>query len=156
MKKMIVGSIAVVSVIIGITIYFLNVQSIDTKYAINYSKVIGSYDITKLDRYLNESTTITYKGVTKTYKELRPNVATAFNDKIFKMEQGSSYGYGDKFINGILEIAVNVFVTFENQMNFDDETVYMKLSQEGIYKFGIKSLEGNGAFFGYLFFGILE
>jgi len=59
-------------------------MQIDVKYATKYSNVFASYDIKQVDAYLNESTIITYKGISKTYGELRENVVNAFKEKIFQ------------------------------------------------------------------------
>jgi len=113
-------------------------MQIDVKYATKYSNVFASYDIKQVDAYLNESTIITYKGISKTYGELRENVVNAFKEKNFSMTPGSSYGHGNnKFVNGVQEVGILVYVDYSKNEN-NDESVTMQLEKRGLNKFTVK------------------
>ena len=154
MKKMVLG-ISILMVMIIFTFYLYHLQSIDTKYAINYAKVFGSYDINQVDLYLSSSTAITYQGTTKTYEELRDNVINAFHDKNFSMAEDSSYGHAENsFIDKVQIVGIQSYVDCTN----DHEEVYIKmlLERKGINTFSIKALSSDDEFFGYLFYGFAE
>lgn len=152
-KKMsIIISIAFLIVIlcfIGVQRIYL--KSVDTKYATNYSKAIGGYNIDEVDKYLDKDTQIIYNGMTKPYSELRDNLKKAFDDKEFNMPQQSSYGHGnDKFIDSVQEVWVITFVEYKEKLN---EDVLLEIERKGLFSCRIKSIRSEGRFFGYLFFG---
>ncbi|HEX9062272.1 MAG TPA: hypothetical protein VF941_19045 [Clostridia bacterium] len=154
MKRVIFACVGAITVIIGIALYyFFYLQSIDTKFAIKYSQVFGSYDINQVDQYLNKETIISYKGLSGTYGQLRNNVISAFKEHKFKMADGSSYGSGnDKFINGVQEVNIQSYVIYKDGST--EVPITMQLEKNGINKFTVKSLSNDDDFFGYLFFGI--
>lgn len=153
MKKVVIGFGVLVVVIFCIMLYFTYIFHIDTKYAINYSKVLGSYDINQVDRFLNEDTAITYKDFSQTYKELRVNVINAFKEHNFNINEKSSYGHGNNdFIDGVQFVGIQSYVTIDNK-NIE-VYIEMQLEKIGFNKFKIKSLSSDNEFFGYLFFGI--
>lgn len=150
MKKII---IMVTLIIVGIAIVIsVCSQQIDTKYAIEYAQVFGSYDIEKVDQYLNKETLITYDGVTETYENLRNNVIAAFEEKQYEMRNGSSYGNGDDlFVTGVQTIGIQVYIESEE---YHSDFVSMELERHWLVFYKIKSITSNDNFFGYLFFGI--
>lgn len=153
MKKnvLILGLVILVAIAIIICVYL---EKIDTKYAIEYAQVFGSYDIKKVDRYLNEETLITYGEVTDTYKNLRDNVISAFKKKEYEMSNDSSYGHGaDCFISRIQTIGIQVYI---NSKEYSSEFVSMELERQMLVNYRIKSLTSIDDFFGYLFFGITK
>ncbi|TYQ14726.1 UNVERIFIED_CONTAM: hypothetical protein Cloal_1095 [Acetivibrio alkalicellulosi] len=155
MKKLIIVGIIVVFVIIVFTVYFIYLQSVDTKYAIEYSRRMGSYDVSQVDTFLYDDTAITYKDETKTYKELRYNIITAFNEKKFSMANDSSYGSGNKrFVNGVQKVGIQSYLNFNGKSV--EVYIEMQLEKTGLNSFKVKSLSSNDEFFGYLFFGITE
>lgn len=132
---------------------YIKSKIVDTDYAIKYSEVFGSYDINEVDKYLDEDTLIVYKGMTKTYKELRNNIIKAFNEKKYVMHN-DSYGHGNnKFVDGIQEIGVLTYVEYNEKRS---EDVILELERKGLFSYRIRSLKSEGRFFGYLFFGIEE
>ena len=154
MKKLIIiGIVVVIIAIISFVLQFVYLQGIDTKYAIEYSKRLGSHDISQIDTFLNEYTTLTYKGETKMYKELRPNIITAFNEKKFIMAKDSSYGHGTNyFIARIQTIKIQSYINLDGKSV--ENYIEMQLEKTGFKKFRVKSLSSDDEFFGYLFFGI--
>lgn len=134
----------------GLSFYYS--KTVDTEYATKYSEVFGSYNIGKVDKYLNENTLISYQGVTKTYKELRNNLIEAFNEKKYVMPQKNSYGHGDnKFVNNIQEVRVLTFVEYTDKIS---EDVLLEIERKGLFSYSIRSIKCDESFFGYLFFGI--
>lgn len=155
MKNLSFVGIGAIAVITGFVIYYFYLQGIDTRYAIKYSQVLGSYDINQVDKYLNEETVVSYDGVSKSYKELRKNVINAFEKKGFKMIENSSYGSGNnKFLGGVQEVYIQSYVDYNNKSR--EVPVIMQIKIKGINKFIVKSLSSNDDFFGYLFFGITK
>lgn len=155
MRRYIIIGICSIIVITCFLTYYYFIQGVDTKYAITYSEVFGSYDIRQVDQYLNEETIITYKGVSASYKELRENVVHAFKTKKFRMLENSSYGSDNqKNLDGVQEVHIESYVEFDNKSY--EVSVIMMLETKGINKFSVKSLSSNDEFFGYLFFGIVE
>jgi len=139
----------VIIIIISVLVYS---KKVDTKYAIEYAQVFGSYDIKRVDRYLNKQTQITYGGVTETYEMLRENVLVAFEEKLFEMPMGSSYGHGnDLFISGIQRIGIQSYVT---SAKYSSEFVSMEIERHWYVSYSVKSITSDDDFFGYLFFGI--
>lgn len=127
-------------------------SKIDTKYAIEYSRVFGSYDIKEVDQYLNEETLITYHDMTDTYKNLRNNVIAAFDEKKFTMPPGASYGHGDDFfIFGVQTIGIQTNVDSEL---YSSDYVSMELRRKWLIFYEVESMVSSDDFFGYLFFGI--
>ena len=117
----------------------------------DFDSVFGSYNINIVDNYLNNETNITYKGVTKTYEELRPNVIKAFNDKKFSMEDDYAFG-GHLPRTPTNEIVIDSWVDYENIGTVE---VYIKVTTK--YKDGryvADTMNSEDAFFGYLFFGV--
>lgn len=151
MKKIFIGVVTVIFVILFGILYLLYLCTIDTKYAIKYSKVMGSYDIAQVDAFLNEDTMIIYKDASKKYKELRNNIIKAFDEKIFYMAEDSSYGHGKDFYGN-----TNQTIGIQSTVTIGDKNIEvyieMKLKQVGINTFKIESLCSNNEFFGYLFF----
>lgn len=150
MKKvfLITSSIIALLLVLGIYIY---AQKIDTIYAIRYARVFGSYDINEVDRYLNEDTLLTYKGLTDSYKNLRKNVIIAFGERVYDMPEGSSYGSGnDCFIDGIQTVDIQAYV---DSNTYSSEFVSMEIRRKWLVSYEVVSLTSNDDFFGYLFFG---
>lgn len=153
MKKLII--VVVLILVLSAVVYFLYLQGIDTKYATAYSKCFGSFEISQVDKFLKDSTAITYKGKTSTYKDLRANIINAFSEKKFNMSEGSSYGSGNnRFINGVQTIGVQSYVNYNNKSV--EVYIEMQLRKVGFSRFEVKSLSCNDDFFGYLFFGTVE
>lgn len=149
--KMIIGTIIL---IIGCFLNYFYQKQVDTLYAVRYGEVFGSYDIQKVDSYLNSETLITYKGETKTYNELRENVISAFSKREYEMPKGSSYGHGDdKFINSVQEIGIQSYIISE--MHYNDG-LRMEIERVCFFFFKVKAIQSDDEFFGYLFFGIIE
>lgn len=150
MKKFIIIATLIV-IVIAIVIYVYS-KKVDTKYAIEYAQVFGSYDIKKVDQYLNKETLITYDGVTETYENLRNNVIAAFEERQYGMPNDSSYGHGnDRFVTGVQTIGIQVYI---NSEEYSSEFVSMELERHWFVFYKIKSITSNDDFFGYLFFGI--
>lgn len=151
MKKFIVIiTIIIVLLFLVIAAYLVYMDKVDTIYAINYGKCFGDYSIGRVDRFLDDTTLITYNGTTKTYSELKSNVKNAFQDRIFVMGKGSSYGSGNGFINGTQKVDIQSYVSVDGK----DREVYveMVLRKVGL-KVQVESLNSTDEFFGYLFFG---
>ncbi len=150
MKKHTIIIILLITIIfVGTYSFYIN--TIDTFYAKKYSDIFGSYDIKKVDRFLDSNTEITYKGETKKYKELRENVLSAFKAREYEMPDESSYGNGNnRFVNGIQKIDVQVSII---SGQYSDHRLKMEIERTGLLNMRIKSLESNDEFFGYLFFG---
>lgn len=150
MKKNIIITLTAVLFVIGVTAYFVYMDKVDTIYAINYAKCFSNYDIAQVDRFLDESTLINYKGTEKAYSELRDNVINALQEKRFVMTEGGSYGYGDGFSKGTQVVGI------ENHVEVDGKTredhIKMTLKHIGPI-ITVKSLSSDDEFFGYLFFG---
>lgn len=154
-KFIILGIVVIVVVMIGFALYYIYLQGVDTKYAIKYSKCVGSYDISQVDAFLDDDTAITHKDETKTYKELRPNVITAFNEKKFSMANDSSYGSGNNsFVDGVQIVKIQSYVNLDGKSV--EVYIEMQLEKTGFNSFRVKSLSSNDAFFRRLFFGITE
>ena len=156
MNKVVLLIIKILMVIVFIFLGGIYVYSnkVDTKYATEYAQVFGSYNIEKVDRYLNENTLITYKNITKPYKDLRKNVISAFDSKLFEMANGASYGHGNNcFFNGVQSVGVQTYVISER---YNSEFVSMELERHGLVFYKVKSLTSSDDFFGYLFFGITK
>jgi len=151
MKKIVFITVLVVIVVIAIIIYVYS-KKVDTQYAVEYAQVFGSYDIKKVDQYLNEETLITYDGMTDTYKNLRDNVIIALEEKQYEMPNDSSYGHGDDcFVNGVQTIGIQAYI---NSELYSSEFVSMELERHWLIFYKIKSITSSDDFFGYLFFGI--
>lgn len=149
-KKIILTGITILLIII-IMWYYVYLLGIDTKYATKFSQVFGSYNIKRVDQFLNKETAISYRGITKTYEQLRNNVMVAFEERRFKMSEGSSYGNGNnKFVNGVQEIQIQSYVIYDD-ISYS-VPITMRLKIKGINKFMVKSLSSDAAFFGYLFY----
>ena len=150
MRK-IIPILAALLIIVSVSTIYAYSKKVDTKYAIEFARVFGSYDISKVDKYLNDDTLITYDGNTQAYSELRNNVVDAFEEKAFEMLDGSSYGHGDDlFVDGIQEIGIQAYVTSDE---YSSEFISMELERKNFISYKIKSLASNDDFFGYLFFG---
>lgn len=122
---------------------YIKSKTVDTDYAIKYSEVFGSYDINEVDKYLDEDTLIVYKGMTKTYKELRNNIIKAFNEKKYIMHN-DSYGHGNnKFVDGIQEIGVLTYVEYNEKRS---EDVILDLSVKGCFLTGLDPLKVKDSF----------
>ena len=150
--KIIIG--VIILIITGIFLNYFYQKQIDTLYAVRYGEVFGSYEIKKVDCYLNDATLITYNGETKTYKELRENIISAFSRREYEMKIGSSYGHGnDKFVNNVQEIGINSYIISENHYSIG---LQLELERVYFFFFKVKSIKSDDEFFGYLFFGITE
>lgn len=131
--------------------YNFHLRTIDTVYATRYYHTIGSYDIAKVDEYLEADTLLIYKSHKTTYRQARINVINAFNEKIFVMHNGSSYGYGDnKFSHGVQTVYIQSYVEYNNASV--EVPVEMQLKRIGVNEFVVQSLRSDEDFFGYLFF----
>jgi len=141
--------IVIVSASVGLHRIYLH--KIDSIYATRYNEVFGSYDINKVDEYLNDATQITYKGETKTYKELRENVQSAFQEREYEMPKGSSYGHGNnKFVDGIQRISIQSYIKSDK---YYSDGLKMEIERTGIFTMRVKALQSDDDFFGYLFYG---
>ncbi len=151
-RKIIAAVLAVILLAAAYCAYnFLYMEVVDSLYAEKYGRVLGSYDIGKLDRFLDSDASITYKGNTKTYKELRDNVIKAFDEKRFVMAESASYGHGDGFSKGIQEVGIESFPEIDDRGSWE---VYVEMNlKRGLLGVKVQSLESNNQFFGYLFFG---
>ena len=153
MKKLLIIGIGALMLTTCILAYSFYLHGIDTEYAIRYSQIFGSYDINRVDKYLNEETVISYNGQSGSYKELRENVIHAFRNKQFTMAENSSYGHRtNSLFNRVYEVNVQSYVNHNNKSI--EVPITMRLEVNGINKFSVKSLSSNNDFFGYLFFGI--
>lgn len=151
MKKFILIMMLMIVIVIAIVI-FVHSKTVDTKFAIEYAQVFGSFDIKKVDQYLDEDTLIKYDGVTATYRNLRDNIIAAFEEKQYKMPNDSSYGHGDDhFVNGVQAIGIQAYITSKE---YSSEFVSMELERQWLVFYKIKSITSSDDFFGYLFFGI--
>jgi len=134
-----------------VCLYCVYLSKIDTIYATRYNEVFGSYDINKVDEYLNSETQITHKGETKKYKELRGNVQSAFQEREYEMPKGSSYGHGnDKFSNGVQKIGIQSYIKSDKHYS---NGLQMEIEFDGVFSVRVKSLQSDDEFFGYLFYG---
>ena len=136
LKKCIIILFAfVLAIPIILKVYYSS--GIGTKYASKYAEVFGSYNIDEVDRYLDDETLITYRGITKPYKELRPNIISAFKEKEYQMLEGDSYGglsSGES-----LRVGIQTYVTSKN---YNSEYVAMHLERIDLKTYRVKSLEG--------------
>lgn len=154
-KKVIILIIIILVLFIFIITYIISLKRIDTKYAKNFSNVFGSYNIERVDRYLDNETIIKWKDKTATYSKLRDNVIQVFNEKEYKLTKDSSYGNGnDKFIDNVekIFIEVHIFEDFGGEKN-KEMLVEMQIEKLGIYNYRVKLLESESMFFKRLFFG---
>ena len=153
MKKLIFAALSIiaVSLIAGIYIY---AGKVDTKYAIEYAQVFGSYDIRRVDQYLNEDTVITFDEYSDTYKNLRGNVIAAFEEQKYTMGEGSSYGHGDDvYNNGVQTVGIQTYIDSEL---YSSDYVSMELKRRWFVCYEVQSLTSSDDFFGYLFFGVTQ
>jgi len=158
MKKIliIISTVMFAVLIFTAVLYVAYLHSVGGVYAEKYSEVFGSYEIDKVDNFLDNNTILYFKGESKTYAELRKNVIKAFDEKIYSMPQISSYGsaYG-KFANYVQEVGICTFGDYKGRFF---EGVIMEIERTSLFSFSfrVKSLKSNDKFFGYLFFGINE
>lgn len=151
MRKTILIISFITVLLVLIYVYYIN--SIDTRYAINFSKTFMNYDIQEIDKYLSNETIIICNGKKDTYENLRANVILACNEKKYLFEKDSSYGYGDnKFINGIQHININLYGKL-NGRDMGECNIAMKLKRNGILNFMVDSLACDEQIFEYLFYG---
>lgn len=150
MKKFIIITTMIILIVFTVAAYLIYMDKVDTIYAINYGKCFGDYSIDQVDGFLDDTTLITYNEMTKTYKELRSNIKNAFQDKRFAMVEGSSYGYGNGFVNGTQAVGIQSYVDVDGR----NREVYIKmiLRRKGL-RVKVESLNSTDDFFGYLFFG---
>ena len=129
-------------------IFFIN--RIDTKYAIDFSKVFSTYDINRINNYLTDETVIICNNKYAKYAELRNNVERACKERKYKFD--SSYGHGNnKFENNIQKITVYLFGQLDGS-SIGEVNILMTLKKIGLFKFRIVSLECDEAIFEYLFY----
>ena len=148
---LILSLIVIISVFMVGYVYYYN--SIDTKYAIDFSKAFKDYDISDVDEYLSKNTIIVCNGKKNTYDNLRTNVLSACNEKKYLFSNGSSYGYGnDKFIEGIQCVDVKLYGKL-NDESIGEANILLKLKKIGLFKFEIIYLECDEPIFEYLFYG---
>jgi len=139
-----------------ISIYQIYTSGIDTKYAIKFSQVLQTYDIDVIDAFFSENTLIICNEKASTYRELRDNIVLACNEKLYRFDNGSSYGHGnDRFPNGVQTIMVHLFGELNNKP-FEECTFEMVLKKVGVFSYEIESIKGDFSIFEYLFFGIAE
>ena len=154
-KRMIIGmALFLVGIsIFSCCVYYAYLHGIDTAFATEYSKVLGSYDLSIMDDFLDPDTQITCPGYISTYKELRANVLRAFDNKLYHMD--SSYGHGnDRFVDGLQSVGAYAYVSLDQPvLQENNELVTMVIEQTGPFTFRVKSLHSDGTFFEYLFFG---
>ena len=145
--------ILVVAVIIFVFVYKVNISQIDTKYAVNFSKVFQTYDINVVDSYFTKDTCIIYNGKQTTYDKVRNNIVIACKEKKYNFSEGSSYGYGnDKFINGVQDVGIRLYGNLCGEKTGECK-IKIKLRKTGLFSFEIESVESNDEIFGYIFFG---
>ena len=130
------------------------VNIVDTKMAIKYAVVLGSYDIAKVDKYLNDKTMITYNGASKTYKELRDNVIAAFEKKEYEMSEGSSYGSRQPGnpLKRVQKVGIQAYATSD----YHSDYVEMGIERHWLFFFKVKSLKSDDSLFGHIFFRELQ
>ena len=146
MRKIIICIILIIVVLTGI--FFNSQKLLYNKYATEYSKVFGSYDITFVDEYLDGETIIIYRDFSKEYKELRSSVIDAFSEKRYVMKNNSSYG-SVYFNDGVKIIGIQSYVIIDGKSV--EVYVEMQLERTGFTTFRVKSISSNHKFFGYLF-----
>lgn len=150
MKRFLKCCIIVVLMILIIYV-IIYIITIDTRYAVKYAEVFGSYNINEVDQYLSEDTKITYMGKTDNYKNLRNNVISAFEKREYKMKKGYSYGYGDDiYINKTQNVGIQAYVDCDKYVS---NYVSMNIKRNWLIFHEIESLSSDDDFFGYLFFG---
>ncbi|MDD4048997.1 MAG: hypothetical protein PHI90_09315 [Clostridia bacterium] len=156
MKKMICVAIMVIILVFTVIAYCIFVKKMDTKYAIGFSNIFGSYKISEVDNYFDDNTIIIWQGKSGTYRELRHNVEKVFNEKKYKLAVDSSYGNSnDSFVSNIRQVNIEVHVQQDFEGNNNKEMlIEMELKKIGIVDFRIKSIKSEELFFGHLFFGI--
>lgn len=144
----------IIAVVCIISAYDIVLNRVDTKYAISFSDVFGSYDIIRVDKYLDNNTIIIWQGKSATYSELRNNVKKTLNEKKYKLAKDGSYGNGDdKFIDNVQSVLIELHILqdFDGKSN-KEILVEMEIEKIGIYKFRVKSIKSSDLFFGKLFF----
>ena len=152
MKKTVyVIAISVVIILFIVGMVFIHSKRIDKKYAVEYARVFGSYDINEVDRYLDKKTIITYNGFSSTYEDLRDNVISAFNEKKYDMPKDGSYGHGNgRFVDGTQTVEIQVYI---NSDDYSSEFVSMEIERKCFMFYRIKTISSDDDFFGYLFWG---
>lgn len=150
--------IILIAAVIGFTIisgYTVQFDRIGNKYAENFGRVLGSYDISKVDNYLDKDTVIFCKGKKEKYSELRGNIIQAFKSKKFKLSDTSSYGSGSgRFLSNLQEINVEFHVQKDFQERpKGDNLAILEIERKGINMYKIKSIKSEASFIEQLFFG---
>ena len=153
MKKLYILLLPIALIVLYLS-YILFVNTIDTKYAIDFSNVFSTYDIDKINHYLTDETIIICNNKRAKYAELRNNVEIACREKRYRFD--SSYGHGNNtFKNSVQEITVYLYGTLDNK-NIGEANVLMRLRRMGLFKFEIVSLECDEPIFEYIFCGNMQ
>lgn len=153
-KRLLLICIIVLIAAILIAGYDYYTKTIDTKFAIGFSKAFKNYDIHDVDMYLSEDTIVICNGKNDMYKDLRENVIAACNEKRYVFNTGSSYGYGNsKFIDDIRNVNIKLYGEFDGQ-SIGECNVSIELRRIGLLNFEIKTIACDNPIFEYLFYGV--
>lgn len=144
--------VAVVTILIAGYGYYT--KTIDTKFAIGFSKAFINYDIHDVDMYLSEDTMVICNENNNTYRDLRENVISACHEKRYVFDAGSSYGYGNsKFIDDIRNVHIQLYGELDGK-DIGECNVSIELRRTGLLNFEIKTIACDEPIFEYLFYGI--
>ncbi len=95
-----ITAICIVLCIVIVCVY--GYFTVDTRCAKKLASVLHSYDIAKMDSYIDENAEIIFQNNKGVYKDCRENVINAFDNKKFMIPEDASYGYGNgKYENGV-------------------------------------------------------
>lgn len=112
-----------------------------------------SYDIAKMDSYIDENAEIIFKNSNSQYKDCRGNVIRAFDDKKFMIPEDASYGYGnDKYENGCQDISVRLMGAL-NDKDIGECVIDMTVRRKGIFGYRVIRIKSDADILGYIFFG---
>lgn len=131
---------------------YLFVESkMDTYYAIKYAEVFGGFDIDRVDRYLSEDTLIIYNDKADTYKNLRGNVISAFEDKKYRMSNSYGSSMDEDFD---LKKTRNVgIMAYAKSDLYDSDYVEIELERRWLFFHKITAMTSQDTLFGYIFYG---
>lgn len=154
-KKICIKACLIAILVVGIiAAYKIYIDTIDTRYAVNFAKVFMGYDINDIDKYFSADTVFICNEEQKEYSEIRENIEIACSKKVYKFSEGGSYGYGnDKFINGKQSIKVLLHGEIDGE-NFGDCDINITLKKTRLFSFSIDIVQCNDKIFRYLFFGV--
>ena len=146
--------ILICTFVLSSCIYYFYLKQIDTKYAIEFSKVFKTYNIDVIDSFFSENTRIVYNGKQTTYNKIRNNIILACKERKYVFSDGSSYGYGnDTFIGGYQDVGIRLYGTLNGE-SIGECNIKLKLKKINLFLFEIESIESDDMIFGYIFYGI--